>query len=131
MRLTDGALAELVIEAVGHRDQQLNLCIELCRAYGRILCFGVPSEHPLDGVRWHELFRKNQTVQTSVFPDFARDFPLAMQWIAEGRVDLRPLLTHRFPLERIQTAFETFCNRSDGALKVLIEFPTCPRNAKP
>jgi threonine dehydrogenase-like Zn-dependent dehydrogenase len=120
--ITCGAMADLVIEAVGHADQALNVCIELARRHGRLLVFGVPTE-VIDGVCWRELFVKNLTVHTSVNPDFDVDFPLAMQWIAEGRIDVRSLVTHRFPLSEIQRAFETFRDHTDGALKVLVEFP--------
>jgi threonine dehydrogenase-like Zn-dependent dehydrogenase len=58
-----------------------------------------------------------------VEPDFAVDFPAAMQLIAEDRIDLRPLLTHRFALGDIQSAYETFQEKREGAQKVLIEFP--------
>ena len=119
--LTGGRLADLVIEAVGHASQALNLCIDLVRPHGRLLVFGVPPA-TIDGVRWRDLFIKNVTVHTSVNPDFAIDFPTAMNWIAEGRIDVSPIVTHRFPLAEIQTAFETFHERRDGALKVLVEF---------
>jgi threonine dehydrogenase-like Zn-dependent dehydrogenase len=121
-RITGGLMADLVIEAVGHRDQALNLCIELCRLNGHILFFGVPRQQ-IDGISWRDLWLKNLCVHTSVNPDFVRDFPLAMRWISEGRVDLAPIITHRFPLAEIQTAFETFRDRKDGALKVFIDFP--------
>ena len=62
-------------------------------------------------------------MHTSVDPDFLRDFPLAMRWIGEGRIDLSALVTHRFPLAKIQTAYETFRDRKEGAQKVLVEFP--------
>jgi len=121
-RITDGRLADIVIEAVGHEDQALDECIDLCAKYGRILSFGVPPER-VESLRWKELFYKNITVHTSVDPDFTRDFPLAMRWICEGRMDLSALLTHRFKLADIQQAFETFRDRKDGAQKVLVEFP--------
>ncbi len=121
-RILGGELPDLVIEAVGHKDQTLNLCIELSRKFGQILYFGVPPEQIHD-VNWHKLWRKNLTVYTSVEPDFDRDFPLAMRWISEGRIDVSPIITHRFPLEKIQEAYEVFLNRTDGALKVLVEFP--------
>jgi threonine dehydrogenase-like Zn-dependent dehydrogenase len=121
-RITGGHLADVVVEAVGHEDQVLDLCIDLCAKYGRILSFGVPPA-TIDALRWRDLFYKNITVHTSVDPDFTRDFPLAMRWIGEGRIDLSALVTHRFPLAKIQTAFETFRDRKDGAQKVLVEFP--------
>jgi hypothetical protein len=36
---------------------------------------------------------------------------------------VRSLVTHRFTLSDIQQAFETFRDHTDGALKVLVEFP--------
>ncbi len=120
--LTDGQLADVVIEAIGHENQQLTLCGELVKQAGRLLSFGVPPRENIE-VNWNMLFRKNLTIYTSVDPDFTRDFPLAMKWISEGRIDLRPLLTHRFPLSEIQTAYETFRDKKDGAQKVLVEFP--------
>ncbi len=123
-RFTNGHMADIVIEAVGHQDQALNLCVDLCRPDGRILYFGVPPTQQIDNVRWHDLFFKNLTVHTSVNPDFRRDFPLAMRWIGEERINVSSLITHRFGLHEIQTAFDTFCDRRDGALKVLVEFPS-------
>jgi threonine dehydrogenase-like Zn-dependent dehydrogenase len=119
--LTDGAMADLVVEAVGHREQVLNLCVDLCRPQGTILFFGVPPR-TIDNVRLLDLFMKNQRLVTSVGPDFTRDFPLAMRWIAEGRIDVLPIITHRFPLAEIQTAFDTYFERRDGALKVFVDF---------
>ncbi len=120
--LTSGKLADVVIEAVGHAEQQFNLCIDLLGYGGKILYFGVPPEF-INGLRWRDLVFKNGSVLTSINPDFRRDFPLAMQWIAERRIDVKPLVTHRLPLAKIQEAFETFRDRRDGAIKVFVEFP--------
>ena len=120
--LLNGELPDIVIEAVGHADQQLNLCVDLCRQNGRILVFGVPPE-TIDQVRWRDLLFKNITVHTSINPVFERDFPLAMQWLSEGRIDVTPIITHRFPLAEIQQAFDLFRDRKDGVIKAIVEFP--------
>lgn len=124
--ILNGELPDIVIEAVGHADQQLNLCIDLCREAGNILVFGVPPE-TIDQVRWRDLLFKNITVNTSINPDFKRDFPLAMQWLSEGRIDVTPIITHRFSLADIQQAFELFRDRKDGVIKVIVEFPSLGR----
>lgn len=116
-----GVLADLVVEAVGHREQTINLCVDLCRDHGDLLSFGVPND-VVDGLRWKRLFWKNITVYTSVGPDFAIDFPLAMQWIAEKRLDVERLATHRFAVAEAQQAFDLFHGRRDGAIKVLLDF---------
>ncbi len=125
-KILGGKLPDLVIEAVGHKDQTLNLCIDLTRKFGTILFFGVPPEQ-IHNVNMLKLWRNNLKVVTSVEPGFERDFPLAMRWIAEGRIDVSPIITHRYPLEKIQEAYEVFLNRTDGALKVMVEFPAAGR----
>lgn len=119
--ILDGNLPDVVVEAVGHDDQQFDLAIDLCRPSGRILYFGVPPARV--DVKWRDTLFKNLTIHSSMNPDFERDFPLAMRWIGERRVHVRPLITHRFPLSQIQRAFEVFHNRHEGAQKVLVEFP--------
>ena len=42
--------------------------------------------------------------------------------IAHGKIDTTPLITHRFPLSRIEEAYDVFENRKDGVIKVAI-FP--------
>ena len=119
---TGSQTADIVVEAVGHREQVLNDAIRLCRHGGTVLFFGVPTE-TIDGIRMQEFFLKNLTLVTSVLPDFARDFPLAMRWIAEQRVDVRPLLTHQFTIDQIQDAYDLFHQKRDGAIKVLLDLP--------
>lgn len=43
-----------------------------------------------------------------------------MNVIAGGRADLKPLVTHRFPLDEIEAAYDLFANQRDGVLKVAI-----------
>ena len=40
--------------------------------------------------------------------------------IGSGRVDLKPLVTHRYTLDQIEDAYELFANQRDGVLKVAI-----------
>lgn len=41
--------------------------------------------------------------------------------VSSGRLDLRPLITHRFSLDQIKEAYELFGNRRDGVMKVAIK----------
>jgi alcohol dehydrogenase len=43
-----------------------------------------------------------------------------MSTISTRRVDLRPLVTHRFKLDQIEQAYELFGHQRDGVLKVAI-----------
>lgn len=52
---------------------------------------------------------------------FHAEFALAVRLINQRRVDLSPLLTHSFPIERAREAFELASDRR-RAMKVLIDF---------
>jgi threonine dehydrogenase-like Zn-dependent dehydrogenase len=121
-QLTGGAMADLVVEAAGHHEFALNLCVELVRKRGRIIQFGIPPEHDA-GLLLEQLFRKVVTLHTSVLDQPHRDYSMAMRWIRDGCIDVKPLVTHRFPMAEVQTAFEHYRDRKDGAIKVFIEYP--------
>ena len=40
--------------------------------------------------------------------------------IEEGKIDTTPLITHIFPLSRIDEAYRLFENKEDGVIKVAI-----------
>ena len=40
--------------------------------------------------------------------------------IEKGRIDTTPLITHRFPLNRIEEAYRIFENKLDGVIKIAI-----------
>jgi threonine dehydrogenase-like Zn-dependent dehydrogenase len=44
-----------------------------------------------------------------------------MEIVRHGRLDLTPLLTHTFSLDRIGDAYELFGERRNGVLKVAIK----------
>lgn len=40
--------------------------------------------------------------------------------IASSRIDLRPMVTHRFPLDEIEAAYDLFLHQRDGVTEVAI-----------
>ncbi|WP_145122443.1 zinc-dependent alcohol dehydrogenase [Rosistilla oblonga] len=117
-----GGGPDLVIEAVGHRQQVLNECIAACRPEGEILFFGVPPIEA-NGIKLKEMFWKNLRMYTSVGPSFEIDFSLAMKMVAERTIDVEPLVSHRMPIDQIQEAYDMFATRREGAMKVFLDFP--------
>lgn len=43
-----------------------------------------------------------------------------LQLIAQGKIDTTPLITHRFPLSRIEEAYRIFENKEDNVIKIAI-----------
>jgi len=47
-------------------------------------------------------------------------YPTALEMVASGRVNVKPLITHRYKLEESVAAFETARTGAGGAIKVMI-----------
>lgn len=48
------------------------------------------------------------------------DCATILHLIEEGKIDTTPLITHRFPLDRIEEAYRLFENKEDGVIKVAV-----------
>lgn len=118
--LTDGRGADVVIEAVGHQVHSIELSIQLCRQGGTVVLFGVPDEERYPLPVW-EILRRNLRVVGSVHPEVQQDMTLALRMIVEGRIDVAPLITHRFPFAEAQKAMTTAIERIGNPIKVLLE----------
>jgi threonine dehydrogenase-like Zn-dependent dehydrogenase len=119
-RYTDGHGADIVVEAVGHQVESLHLAVDLCRKHGTVLMFGVPDEEQYPMPVW-KIMRQNIRFVASVHPDVQRDLPLALDMIRQGRINVTPLITHRFAFEDAQAAFNLAIDRVDDPIKVVLE----------
>ena len=53
--------------------------------------------------------------------DTYRDCEETLKLIAEGKLDTELLITHTYPLAKIDEAYELFENKRDGVIKVAVE----------
>jgi threonine dehydrogenase-like Zn-dependent dehydrogenase len=60
------------------------------------------------------------SIITTLCPGGKERMRRLMSTIATGRVDLWPLVTHRFKLDQIEQAYELFGHQRDRVLKVAI-----------
>ena len=120
-QITDGRMADLVFEVVGHQTETINQCMDMVKRDGTILAFGVPDE-PTYPFGFGDLFRKNIRLIGSVGPDAQNNFPLAMDMIAQGRIDVSPMITHRLPFTEVQRGFELSLYKKDEAIKIVLEY---------
>ena len=66
-----------------------------------------------------DMYGKNLTFKTGGVDGCNCEEPLRL--IAEGKLDTEPLITHTYPLSRIEEAYELFENRRDNVIKVAVE----------
>ena len=124
LELTNGEGADLVIEAVGSVET-LNQSLHMARPLGKVAAFGLPPTMERVPFDWDTFFRRRLDIY-SVFG--AQDeaglpaFRLAVDFIARGDIDMAPFITHRFPIARVQEAFDLADSKENGALKVSLTF---------
>lgn len=119
LRLTDGRGVDVAIEALG-RQQTFEAALRVLRPGGTLSSLGVYSGDlriPLDGFL---AGLGDHTIRTTLCPGGKERMRRLMDVIASGRLDTRPLVTHRFRLDDIEQAYDLFANQRDGVLKVAI-----------
>jgi alcohol dehydrogenase len=118
-RLTGGG-ADVAIEALG-TQQTFESALRSLRPAGTLSSLGVysgklqiPYEAFAAGIGDHRIV-------TTLCPGGKERMRRLMEMVRHGRVDLTPLLTHTFPLDKIRDAYDLFGERLDGVMKVAIK----------
>jgi threonine dehydrogenase-like Zn-dependent dehydrogenase len=71
----------------------------------------------------------DQKIVTTLCPGGKERMRRLMQMIAHGRVDLTPLVTHRFALGDIAEAYDLFSHQREGVMKVALRPTASPVGA--
>ena len=119
MRLTDGRGVDVAIEALGTQTTFAG-ALRVLRPGGTLSSVGVYSSDltiPLDAFAAGLADLK---IVTTLCPGGKERMRRLMAVVASGRVDLTPLVTHRFKLDQIEAAYDLFSHQRDGVLKVAI-----------
>ena len=119
MRVTNGRGVDVAIEALGLQST-FESCLRVLKPGGTLSSLGVYADDltiPL--ATFHAGLGDNKIV-TSLCPGGKERMRRLMNVIASGRIDLEPLVSHRYRLEDIEEAYELFANQRDGVLKVAI-----------
>jgi L-iditol 2-dehydrogenase len=112
---TDERGADVALECSGAAEA-VTQCVDMVRRGGRVAVIGLPMEDariPMQRMVLDEIDLVG--VRAS-----AGEMPRAIELAATGRLRLRELITHDFRLEDFATAYATFTERRDGALKVIV-----------
>ena len=113
---SDHGGADRVIEVAG-ADDTFRLAWQCARPNAIVTIVALydrPQVLPLP-----DMYGKNLTFKTGGVDGC--DCAEILRLIEQGLIDTTPLITHRFPLERIDEAYRLFENREDGVIKVAIE----------
>ena len=114
--LTEGAGVDVVIEAVGI-PATFNICQAIVAAGGRIANVGVHGK-PVE-LHLEKLWDRNIAITTRLVDTVTT--PMLLKVVRSGKLQPSKLVTHRFALNDIMRAYDTFGNAAkEGALKVVL-----------
>jgi threonine dehydrogenase-like Zn-dependent dehydrogenase len=118
-RLTEGRGVDVAIEALG-TQQTFQSCLDATRPGGIVSSLGVyggklevPLESYVYGIG-------DKQILSTLCPGGKERMRKLMELVRGGRLDLSPLITHRFALDEIEGAYELFGNQQDGVVKVAL-----------
>ena len=115
LRNSDHGGADVVLEVAGAGDT-FRLAWECARPNAVVTVVALydnPQILPLP-----DMYGKNLTFKTGGVDGC--DCAEILRLIEAGKIDTTPLITHRFPLTKIEEAYRVFENRLDGVIKVAI-----------
>jgi len=121
-KLTNGLGADVIFECVGGTAPTLAQAIRAVKPGGTIGIIGMYRGLPNMNLR----IAHTKEINIVFIWSYAKwktipEFKIALDMLAEKKLDAKPLITHKFPLSKIEEGFSTIENKKDsGAIKVLI-----------
>jgi L-iditol 2-dehydrogenase len=115
--LTGARGVDLCIVATGN-IKAMSQSLSLTRRGGEVVIFGVPPKGVQVPVDLSQLYSS----EVSLIPTYAaseKETNKALQLIAERRIDVNPLITHRFDLRSAQEAIKC-AHEAKDAVKVVV-----------
>ena len=112
---SDHGGADRVVEVAGGKTpfQLAWQCARPNAIVAVVALYDEPQQLPLP-----DMYGKNLTFKTGGVDGC--DCEEVLRLIEQGKIDTTPLITHRFPLSRIEEAYRIFENKEEGVIKIAI-----------
>jgi len=117
LELTGGG-ADTVIETSGYPASSA-MVLDIVRKEGKVAHIGWANDLPPLPVI--PIMAKTLTVFGVGGNGGRGQYERSLELVRTGRIDLEPMVTHRFSLDDVAQAFEVTTSKTDGAIKVLVE----------
>lgn len=117
MDLTDGRGADVVYETAGN-EKAAEWALQCAAMGGRVALCGVTGDKKTVPVVTDMIALRE--VDVFGIRGGPNAFPPSIALVHTGRIQIKNLVTHQFPLEKINEAFDTVLNRKNGVLKAAI-----------
>ncbi len=114
---------DCALEGTGVSDA-LKLCLEAVKPQGRVVFMGNPgADMNMDQNTYWAILRKELKIfgtWNSSYNDIENDWRESLNAMSEGKIDVKPLITHKFLLSECNAAFEMMKNKTEFYNKVIL-----------
>lgn len=120
VEMTNGQLADVVIDATGH-NESMSRCFEFTTFAARVVYVGITVK---DLVFPHApiMHRRELTLMASRNA-LSADFPRIIGLIEDGSIDTKPWLTHRADFDDVPAVFPSWLKPETGVIKAVVKIP--------
>ena len=115
--VTDGHLADLVIDATGN-NSSMGQALRYVASAGRLVYVGITQQEISFAHRSMHLREMTLFASRNALP---RDFARIIKLIEDGNIDTQPWITHRTSLAGIPDAFPDFLKPENRVLKAMVQ----------
>ncbi len=115
--LTDGRLADVVIDATGS-NQAMSSALEYCSFAGRLVFVGI-TQSEISFPHAPIMHRRELTLLASRNA-LSRDFTRIIELIEKGQLDTGPWISHQAPMSEIIERFPEWMNPEAGVIKAVV-----------
>jgi L-iditol 2-dehydrogenase len=114
MAATRGRGVDVSFETAGEIEA-VETAIETCKPGGRVILCGIPA---VNRIAFNASSARRKGLTIKMVRRMKHTYPRAIQLVESGQIDVRSIVTHRFPLGEFEDAFKAAQNRE--GLKVVI-----------
>jgi len=128
--VTPRSIADEIVRAMGKRadvtlecsgvESSLQTALFATRTAGVLVLVGIGK----DTVNFPIVDAATREIDIVSGFGHAHSYTAGLEMIASGAIDVKPLISHHFPLEKVSEAYETAKNSSGGAMKIIITCAT-------
>ena len=118
-KITSGNKAELVVEATG-APAVIESAFNYVKKGGKIILYGIPGDEEKVSLPVKKIICEEITIHGAV--GNTKAWKPLVDLIDKGAINLEKLVTHRFKLEDINSAFDLYRNHDRKIIKAIIEF---------
>ena len=116
--INEGFLSDIVILSTG-ADSAILQGLKSVRRGGAVLFFGAANDGAKLPLSINEIFWRSEVALLSSYAGSILDHKTALELIRSGRINVKDMITNRFPIEDIVKGFELTAQAQDS-LKVII-----------